>query len=65
MADTSASLNAVAVQEVPITWLPDKETIHVLVTTCFGHFCSVKITSQPLKPYKITARIPLRFAILL
>ena len=29
MADTSASLNAVAVQEVPIAWLPDKETVHV------------------------------------
>ncbi|KAL9984580.1 hypothetical protein ACROYT_G006890 [Oculina patagonica] len=29
MADTSASLTAVAVQEVPITWLPNKETIHV------------------------------------
>ena len=29
MADTSASLTAVAVQEVPIMWLPNKETIHV------------------------------------
>lgn len=29
MADTSASLKAVAVQEVPITWLPQKETTHV------------------------------------
>ena len=29
MADTGASLNAVAVQEVPITWLPNKETVHV------------------------------------
>ncbi len=29
MADTSASLTDVAVQEGPITWLPNKETIHV------------------------------------
>ena len=29
MADTSTSLTAVAVQEVSITWLPNKETIHV------------------------------------
>ena len=29
MADTGASLNAVAVQEVQITWLPNKETVHV------------------------------------
>jgi len=29
MADTSASLNAVAVQEVPIAWLPNKETVRV------------------------------------
>ena len=29
MADTSASLIAVAVQEVPIAWLPNKETVHV------------------------------------
>ena len=29
MTDTSASLTAVAVQEVPIMWLPNKETIHV------------------------------------
>ena len=28
MADTSTSLNAVAVQEVPIAWLPNKETVH-------------------------------------
>ena len=29
MADTSASLTAIVVQEVPIMWLPNKETIHV------------------------------------
>ena len=29
MADATTSLKAVAVQEVPISWLPDKETIHV------------------------------------
>ena len=29
MAVTSASLKAVAVQQVPIMWLPNKETIHV------------------------------------
>ncbi|KAJ7378900.1 hypothetical protein OS493_019591 [Desmophyllum pertusum] len=29
MANTSTSLKAVAVQEVPIMWLPDKETVHV------------------------------------
>ena len=29
MADTSASLIAVAFQEVPIAWLPNKETVHV------------------------------------
>jgi len=29
MADTSASLTAVAVQEVPIMWLPNKEMLHV------------------------------------
>ena len=29
MADTSAFLTAVAVHEVPIMWLPNKETIHV------------------------------------
>ena len=28
-ADNSASLNAVGVQEVPIAWLPNKETVHV------------------------------------
>ncbi|KAJ7391449.1 hypothetical protein OS493_018496 [Desmophyllum pertusum] len=28
-ANTSTSLKAVAVQEVPIMWLPDKETVHV------------------------------------
>ena len=29
MADTSVSLNAAAVQEVPIAWLPNKKTVHV------------------------------------
>ena len=31
MADTNASLTGVAVQEVPIMWLPNKETIHVVL----------------------------------
>ena len=47
MVDTSASLRAVVVQEVPIMWLPNKETIHVALVvpqTCLGHFYSAKIT---------------------
>ena len=29
MADNQSSLSAAAVQEVPILWIPGKETIHV------------------------------------
>ena len=47
MADTSASLNAVAVQDVPIAGLPNKETVHVALV--------VPNNSCPLLPKSLSS----------